>query len=277
MKQVSSFPAPSAYCQPASALFKRQSFSFGSGNCAAFRRQGGASRILLPWIKAWAACVTLEVSSQSHGSQLRGSLSNWNRLPMNQEPSGKCGKQRETSFLFIPFPFHSRQRKAQLALIHSQAWWEFKRTGSPRTCTWVASWRMLCLRSLVQENTEFPSVLHRVAFHVIRKPDPSQHCDISAVGAPRWCAEPCCLCILFVPPARIPVASAQLISPGQVSGRIFAVDWASHGWSYFKQCFNYTVFGLPLLLQLLCLLHIKPFAEQSPFHSVAFVGPGTTF
>lgn len=249
----------------------------------AFRRQGGASRIPLPWIKGWVGSQAAGCLCYTGGQQPKpwqpapGKSEQLELTPNESRTQWEVWKTKgETSFLFILFPFHSWQRKAQLVLIHSQAWWEFKRTGSPRTCTWAASWRMLCLRSLVQENTESPSVLRRVSFHVIRKPDPSQRCDISAVGAPRWGADPCRMCVLFVPPARIPVISTQLISPGQVSWRILAVVGISHGWSYFKQCFNYTVFGLLLLLQLLCLLHIKPSEEQSLFHSVAFAGAGTT-
>lgn len=117
-----------------------------------------------------------------------------------------------------------------------------------------------------------PSVLCRVSFHVIRKPGPSQSWDNSAVGAPRWCADPCCTSILFVSLVRTPVASAQFISPGQVSCRILAIDGGSHGWSYFKQCFNSTVFSSPPLLPLLCLLHIILSTKWSTFHPVTSVG-----
>lgn len=248
----------------------------------AFRRQGGASRIPLPWIKGWVGSQAAGCLCYTGGQQPKP----WQPAPGKPEQLELTPNESRTQwevwktkgdFLFV-HPLHS-SFLAKEGTIGSNSLSSLVRVQEDREP------EDLPLSGFVENAVSkissagehrSPSVLRRVSFHVIRKPDPSQRCDISAVGAPRWCADPCRMCVLFVPRARILVISTQLISPGQVSCRILVVDGVSHGWFYFKQCFNYTVFGLLLLLQLLCLLHIKPSTEQSLFHSVAFAGAGTT-
>lgn len=204
--------------------------------------------------------------SQSHGSQLRGSLKKWNGFLRTQEPSGKWGNKGR--LLSPPSPSLSFSAKKNTIFYNSLPnLVRVQEDTGPEDLRSSGVWDNAVCKIFRAEEHEFPSVLCRVSFHVIREADPSQSCDTSAVDAPRWCTDPCCIAILFVSLVRTPVVSAPSISPGQVSCRIWAIDGGSRGWSsYFKQYFSSTVFSLPLLLRFLCLLHIMHLTKQSTFY-----------
>lgn len=185
-----------------------------------FRRQGGASRIRLPWIKGWvgsqaAGCLCYTGGQQPKPWQPAPGKPEQLELTPNESRTQWEAWKTKGDFLFVhPLPFSFLAKKGTIGSNSLSSLVRVQEDREPEDLhlSWVASWRMLCLRSLVQENTEFPSVLCRIAFHVIKKPDPSQRCDTSAVGAPRWWADP-------LPPVRSLCSSGQ--DPGSQCAAYF--------------------------------------------------------
>ena len=115
-----------------------------------------------------------------------------------ENPVGKYRKQRETFFFFYALPaFFIQAKKVQVTAINSQTWWRFKRTGSPRTFTWMASWKMLCLRPLVLGEHWLLSLftLRGILFW-LRELHPSQSCAAGVAGGTSRCTDSCCRSVL---------------------------------------------------------------------------------